>query len=53
MRRLIKWGVLALAVCLGLHLLQIYAIKDQCDLGLTPEECASLPKPKILGIWEA
>lgn len=52
MKRLFTLGIGALAGALGLHLLYVYALEDQCDLGLTPKECASLPKPKILGIWE-
>jgi hypothetical protein len=52
MRRMVILSLVALAVCLGLHLLHVYALKDQCDVGFTPEECARLPDPKILGIWE-
>jgi hypothetical protein len=52
MKRLIALCACALVLSLGLHVLWVYMLKDQCDLGLTPEECASLPNPKILGIWE-
>lgn len=48
-----KLAVFALALAFGLHLLHVYLLKDQCDPDFTPEECARLPDPKILGIWEA
>lgn len=52
MKRLTASTLFALALCLGLHLLYVYALRDQCDPDFTPEECARLPHPKILGIWE-
>jgi hypothetical protein len=52
MKRLMTLGLFVLAICFGVHLLYVYSLKDQCDLGLTPDECASLPDPKILGIWK-
>ena len=52
MKRLMALCAFASLLLLGLHVLWVYLLKDQCDVGLTPEECASLPNPKILGIWE-
>jgi hypothetical protein len=52
MKHLKMVSVVTLAIVVGLHLLYVYLLKDQCDIGFTAEECAQLPHPKIFGIWE-
>ena len=52
MKRLMILSVILLALVVCLHLLYVYLLNDQCDIGFTEEECAQLPSPKIFGIWE-